>query len=194
MFLLVLTCNFLITLALPTLIFLRQMLFHQHQFFYLFTPFPSLILLVGDEKRLSCHYQLRSINLKEKKEETSTQGSPSQQTFTDKENTRISDTSSAPSVCLRPKCLLLQEKAHCYHSWVSMVSLRAAFSQGFGYEPPSEVQWRLLFSGNLPQKMGDFKGCFPREPPKLHSVDGGNKRALAVTQVCMNFAVTVDEI
>lgn len=64
----------------------------------------------------------------------------------------------------------------------------------FGCEPPTEVQWSLLFSRHLPQKMGDFKGCFPRKPPKSHSVDGGNKGALAVTQVCMNFVVTVDEI
>lgn len=53
------------TLTLPTLVFLRQMLFHQHQFSYLFTTFSSLILLVGDEKELSFHYQPRSINLKE---------------------------------------------------------------------------------------------------------------------------------
>jgi len=110
MVLLVLTCNFLNTLTLPTLVFLRQMSFQQHQFFHMFTNFSSLILLVGDEKKLSFRYQLRSINLKEKKEETSTQGSPSQQTFTDKENTRISDASSAASVCLHPKCLSLQEE------------------------------------------------------------------------------------
>lgn len=141
------------------------MLFHQHQFSYLFTKFSSLILLVGDEKKLIFHYQLRSINLKEEKEETSTRGSPSQQTFTDKENTRISDTSSAPSVCLRPKCLSLQE-TYCYRSWVSTVPPKAAFTQSFGYKPPSEVQWRLLFSRNLSRKMGDFKG-HSQKPTKI---------------------------
>lgn len=59
---------------------------------WIFISFWSL----GMEKQLSCHYQLWSINLKEKKEETPAQGSPSQQTFPDKKNIHISDTSSAP--------------------------------------------------------------------------------------------------
>lgn len=158
MFLLVLTCNFLNTLLLPTLIFLRQALLHQHQFSSLFTEFSPLILVAGDEIKLSCHYQLWSINLKEKKEETPTQGSPSQQTFTDKESTHTSDTSAAPSVCSRPEDLSLQEGTHGCQSWVSMDPPRAAFRQSFA----CEGWWKLLFSRNLPQKMGWFKGCFQK--------------------------------
>lgn len=108
MFSLVLTCNFLN--ALSTLNFLRQTVFQQHQFSH-WIFFDSVR---WRWKKSDFYYQLRSINLKEKKEETSAQGSPSQQTFADKENTRISDTSSAPSVCLCPKCLSLHGETECY--------------------------------------------------------------------------------
>lgn len=106
------------------------------------------------KKKLSFRYQLRSINLKAKREESSAQGSPSQQTFTDKENTRISGTSSARSVCLRPKCLSLHRETQLLLELGFHIPPRAAFDQSFAYEPLSEV---TLFSRNLPQKRGDFK-------------------------------------
>lgn len=185
MFLLVLTCNFLNTLALPTLIFFRQALLHQHHFSSLFTEFSLLILVAGDEIKLSCHYQLWSINLKEEKEETPTQGSPSQQTFTDKENTHISDTSAAPSVCSRPEDLSLQEGTHGCQSWVSMDPPRAAFRQSLVVKDGGNC----CFQGIFLKRWVVLGGAF-RNPP---GADGGNGGACAPLPECgVNSAVVVD--
>lgn len=96
--------------------------------------FPLWVWSLVMQNQLSCHYQLWSINLKEEKEETPTQGSPSQPTLPDKENTHLSDTSSAPRVCSCPEDLSLQGGTQGCHNWVCMDPPRAAFRQSFGGE------------------------------------------------------------
>lgn len=160
------------------LTFLRQTLLHQHQFLSLLAEFSPLILAAGDGKVELPLPALINKSEGEKRGNPSSGESQSANISWERKHSSVCHVSSSQGLLTPPGFVTARR------SWVCMDPPRAALRQSFGWEG----QWELLFSRNLPQKMGGLKGGLQKPS---QSWWWQWESCCAVTQVGVSFAVVV---